>query len=160
VDPFFAWIEDSAFSTALRESDYAFPLSLVAHVVGVAMVAGTSLPIALRLLGVLKGVPPAALMRYLPIFWTGLVVSAASGGLLLIAYPTKSLTNPVFYLKAAAIIAGIWVIWAARRSLADDPTWSGSRWATLGGVSLGLWALVIASGRLLAYTYSRLMVGF
>src|SRR5262245_28962761 len=89
VDPFFAWIEDGAFSTALRESEYAFPVSLAVHVVSVALVAGTSLPIGLRLLGYLKGVPPAALMRYLPFFWIGLVTSAVSGLLLLTAYPTK-----------------------------------------------------------------------
>jgi uncharacterized protein DUF6644 len=162
VDPFFAWIEDSAFSTALRESDYAFPLSLTVHATSVALVAGTSLPLALRLVGYLKGVPITSLMRYLPIFWVGLVVSAASGLLLLIAYPTKSLTNPIFYLKIAAILAGIAVVWTVRRSvMARDTTTPELRYPrVLGGASIALWVFVIAAGRLLAYTYSRLMVGF
>ena len=161
MDPFLALIEDSAFSTALRESDYAFPLSLTVHVASVALVAGTTLPISLRLAGYLKGVPLAALVRYLPIFWVGLIISAASGLLLLIAYPTKSLTNPLFYVKLAAIAAGIAVVWTARRSMthgAVAPDLPHAR--AIGLASLGLWAFVIASGRLLAYTYSRLMLGF
>jgi hypothetical protein len=162
VDPFLAWIEDSAFSTALRESDYAFPLSLTVHVVSVALVAGTTLPISLRLIGYLKGAPISSLMRYLPIFWVGLVASAASGLLLLIAYPTKSLTNPLFYLKIAAILIAVAMVWMLRRSLRTpglsekDLPFPG----LIGGASLGLWTFVIAAGRLLAYTYSRLMVGF
>jgi hypothetical protein len=162
VDPFFAWIEDGAFSTAFRESEFAFPLSLTAHVFSVALVAGTSLPVALRLAGYLRGVPLAGLMRYLPIFWIGLVVSTVSGGLLLIGYPTKTLTNPLFYVKVAAILAAIWVMWTARRSV-GSPTaaeLSPARARVMGLSLIGLWAVVIAAGRLLAYTYSRLMVGF
>jgi hypothetical protein len=162
LDPFLAWIEDSAFSTALRESDYAFPLSLTVHIASVALVAGTSLPLALRLTGYLKGVPMAGLLRYLPLFWIGLAVSAASGLLLLISYPTKSLTNPLFYLKLAAILAAIGVMWTARRSLKNSGPSADMlpRWRVLGFASLGLWAFIIAAGRLLAYTYGRLMVGF
>ena len=48
--------------------------------------------------------------RYYRAMWAGFWVNAFSGVLLLIAYPTKALTNPVFYLKlaliAVAIVAG------------------------------------------------------
>lgn len=130
----------------------------------IALVAGTSLPIALRMTGYLRGVPLAALMRYLPIFWIGLVVSLVSGGLLLVAYPTKILTNPIFSLKVAAILASIAIVWRARqasRSPVDGAAGTmaaRTRWE--GYALIGLWAFVIAAGRLLAYTYSRLMVGF
>ena len=162
MDPFFAWVEDGAFSTALRESDYGFSLPLVVHIASVALVAGTTLPISLRLLGALKGVPPAALLKFLPIFWAGLLISAASGTLLVIAYPTKILTNPLFYLKIAAIAAAIAVVWRVRRALrAPDTSFREVPYGRqLAMASLALWAFTIAAGRLLAYTYTRLMVGF
>jgi uncharacterized membrane protein len=162
MDPFFSWIEEGPFSTALRESDYAFSLSLTAHIIGVALVVGTSLPLSLRLLGFLRGVPAASLNRYLPIFWTGLAVSVASGLLLLIAYPTKSLTNPLFYFKIAAIVAAVVVMWRVWRMLdrSRQPDDRVPRGLPMGAASLGLWVFVVAAGRLLAYTYTRLMVGF
>ena len=41
--------------------------------------------------------------RFLPVMWFGFWLNAISGVALLIAYPTKALTNPVFYLKLVLI---------------------------------------------------------
>jgi hypothetical protein len=162
LDPFLEWIENSGLSVAMRESDYAFPLTITVHVASVALVAGTSLPISLRLAGGLKGVALEDLLRYLPIFWVGLVISIVTGLLLLIAYPTKSLTNPLFYLKLAAIVVAVAAMWSVRRSAGRAVPFPGTALAARasGFASLGLWTFTIAAGRLLAYTYSRLMVGF
>jgi hypothetical protein len=160
-DPFLMWIEDGWLSVFLRETDFGFSGPLAVHIIGVALVAGPTIAASLALLGVLPGVPLAAFKRFLPIFWLGLCVSAPSGLLLLIAYPTKSLTNPLFYVKLVAILAGIWTMVRMRRRLAapmELPVAGSDR--NLGLLSLGLWAFVIAAGRLLAYTYGRLMLGF
>ena len=42
--------------------------------------------------------------------WLGFAINACTGALLLIAYPTKALTNPVFYLKLAIIGFAVWVM--------------------------------------------------
>ena len=39
--------------------------------------------------------------------WAGFWVNAVSGVLLLIAYPTKALTNPLFYVKLVLIAIGL-----------------------------------------------------
>ena len=39
--------------------------------------------------------------------WTGFWINAVSGVLLLIAYPTKALTNPLFYVKLVLIAIGL-----------------------------------------------------
>ena len=45
--------------------------------------------------------------RFVPILWMAFWLNAISGLLLLIGYPTKALTNPVFYLKLLLIAVGL-----------------------------------------------------
>ena len=74
------------------------------HAIGMGFLAGTACMINLRLLGVAPSVPLARLAAFLPVAWLALVVNAVSGMLLLIGYPTKALTNPVFYLKLIVMV--------------------------------------------------------
>ena len=71
------------------------------------MAAGVNAAIALRLLGAAPGIPPQELRRFGGVAWTGFALNAVSGLMLLIAYPTKALTNPVFYLKMSLIAIGL-----------------------------------------------------
>jgi hypothetical protein len=80
-----------------------------------------------------------------------------TGLALLLAYPTKALTNPVFYLKLALIAAGLLLLRATLRHVRERPTISGAT-KLLAVVSLVVWAAAIAAGRLLAYTCTRLTV--
>src|SRR5215469_8067520 len=45
--------------------------------------------------------------RFFPVLWAGFWLNAVSGVVLLIGYPTKALTNPMFYLKLVFIGLGI-----------------------------------------------------
>ena len=65
----------------------------------VAVAAGLAAVLDLRILGVARGVPLVEFGRFRPVLWGGFWVNAVSGVLLLVGYPTKALTNPVFYLK-------------------------------------------------------------
>jgi len=102
------------------------------------------------------------LRRFLPVLWVGFWINAASGVLLLIGYPTKALTNPVFYLKLAFIAGGmVLLVRLTQRVFADDrhETPTDERSPTLrrlAVVSLVCWVGAITAGRLLAYTYSHL----
>ena len=120
-DPIFRWIEHGAVSQYLRESAVAFPLVVVLHTLGMGFLAGGSGVIDLRLLGVAKQVPIAALRRFLPVLWAALGVNVTSGMLLLTAYPTKALTNPVFYLKMSLLAGAVWTL-AAIRAEALQPS--------------------------------------
>ena len=149
MDPFFIWLEATALSTWIRESTsmLAFPGILSLHALGMALVAGMSAAFALRILGVAEQVPFGEMKRFLPVMWMGFWVNAASGVLLLIAYPTKALTNPVFYIKLALI--GLAVISVGKAVPKESRLWA---WLSLAG-----WIGAITAGRLLAYTYTRLM---
>jgi hypothetical protein len=162
MDPFFAWLEASGLSRWVREANtvLAFPLLVVLHALGLALLAGVATAINLRVLGVARGVPLVAMRGFLPAAWVGFAVNAVSGVMLLIGYPTKALTNPVFYAKLALLAAAIWlllqidrVVLSSTESATADR--SGRRLAAL---SLLTWMATVAAGRLLAYTHTRLLV--
>ena len=161
MDPFLIWLE----STPLNEwiigspSLFAFPGILALHAIGMGFAAGLSAAIDLRILGVARTVPLSEMRRLLPMLWAGFWLNAASGILLLIGYPTKALTNPVFYLKLSLIAGGLLILRATLRRVRESLAISGTT-KLLAAVSLIVWAAAIASGRLLAYTCTRLTVDF
>src|SRR5215467_15346560 len=109
---FLKTIEDTGISTWLRESEspFAFYFVLLFHTFGLALLVGANAVIDLRLLGIQREIPLAPLKRLFNIMWVGFAINAASGVLLLIAYPTKAFTNPVFYLKLTLIALAVLVM--------------------------------------------------
>jgi hypothetical protein len=159
VDPFFIWLETSALSVWVRESPsvFAFPIILACHTVGMGFLAGMNAAIALRILGFAPGVPLAAARRVFPVLWAGFWLNAVSGVVLLIGYPTKALTNPVFYFKLLCVALGLIVQTVIRRRLLEDEQSDVPFWGKMFAyASLAVWTAVIFSGRFLAYTYVKL----
>ena len=158
----FVWIETSSLSVWTRESTsvFAFPAILAVHTVGMGLVAGINAAIDLRILGMAPRVPLTQMKRFIPIMWTGFWLNAASGVVLLIAYPTKALTNPVFFIKLTLIALGLVVFRSianhvfADLSLDEKPVSRGGR--RLAALSLFCWSGAIFTGRFLAYTYQKL----
>ena len=163
MDPVFIWIESSVFSTWARESIsiFAFPSFLVAHALGMALVVGMGSAINLRMLGVAPQIPLTEMKRFFPLIWVGVWLSVASGVILLIAYPTKALTNPIFYVKLIFVALGIVQLRVMSSGVLSDPnldTTPVSGWGRLLAVSsLVCWFGAIFTGRFLAYTYVRLL---
>jgi hypothetical protein len=155
---FLALLEQSALSTWIRESPsmFVFPGFLVVHAIGMAFLAGTNAAVDLRILGFAPRVPLSLMDRFFPVMWFGFVINAISGILLLIAYPTKGLTNPLFYLKLGCIAAGVVLAVKIRRKIVRNPIMDNGgvrgRQKLIALASLALWAVAIFSGRLLAYT--------
>ena len=164
MDPFFAWVEDGWLSVWIRSSDsiLAFPGIIVLHTLGMGFLAGINAVIDLRILGVASRIPLASLEKFFPVLWLSFAINVFSGVLLLVAYPTKALTNPVFYLKLLCIGVAVWLMQKIRGDVLRDPLANqmpSRRAKRLAIVSLALWLIGIAAGRLLAYTYTRLLVG-
>jgi hypothetical protein len=162
MDPLFIWIEGTSLSTWLRESAslWAFPFVLILHTVGLAFFVGANIAWDVRVLGFSLGIPLDGLRRYFRVMWAGFWINAVSGVLLLVAYPTKALTNPLFYVKLALIGFGIVLALRIRgevhgvRSESDAPRLT----RAMAAASLACWIAVIFAGRLLAYTCTRLTV--
>lgn len=165
MNAFFLWLEATRLSVWVRESTsvLAFPAILSVHAIGMGLAVGVNAAIALRLLGVASGVPPSELKRFAPVMWIGFWLNLASGLLLLIGYPTKALTNPVFYLKLSLIGLAMWLYLVMTRRLLDGRLAGGASFRAprlLGAASLVCWAGAITSGRLLAYTADRILASW
>jgi len=161
IDPFLIWLESTALSQWIvgSESMFAFPGILALHAIGMGFAVGICLALDLRVLGVAPGVRIAEMRRFVPVVWAAFWLNAVSGVLLLIGYPTKALTNPVFYLKLLLIAVGLWLFRRIGRRVFDD---AGDERAQsplvqrLAILSLVCWVGAITAGRFLAYTYHRL----
>jgi len=158
-DPFFSWLESTTVRTWIVESTslLAFPGILAAHTIGLGLLVGLTVALDLRLLGVAPNIPPIAFTRFLPVMRFGLWLNVVTGLALVIGYPTKALTNPDFYLKLSLIAAGLLILRATLRRVREEIAISGTT-KLLAAVSLVVWAAAITSGRLLAYTCTRLTV--
>jgi hypothetical protein len=161
LDPFLIWLESTSLSQWVvgSQSMFAFPGILAIHAIGMGFAVGISAVLDLRILGVAPGVNLSDMRRFLPVLWLGFWANAISGFLLLVGYPTKALTNPVFYLKLFLIgVAMVLLVRIGRRvfvgSAPDTETLRALRPMAI--VSLLCWAGAITAGRLLAYTYTRL----
>ncbi len=158
---YLVWLEETPFSTWMRESGPAFFTTLVFHSVAMGFVVGVHVATDLRILGVAPRVPLSLMRRFFPVLSVSLVVVSVSGALLLTAYPAKALTNPVFYLKLTAIVAALFITRSLANGVLQDPSYDAGRAPkkarVLAAFSLVLWAGAVTSGRLLAYTYNVLM---
>jgi hypothetical protein len=161
----FSWIESSALSVWIRESPslWAFPFILILHTVGMGLLVGTNIAIDLRLLGFAPRVPLSLLQKIFIVMKLAFLVNAISGILLLSAYPTKALTNPLFYIKLFLIGFGLVQTGWIRDKVLRMPETGGESVSgqarVLAASSLVVWAAAVTTGRLLAYTYTRLLAG-
>jgi hypothetical protein len=159
---FLKTIEETGLSAWVRDDPFWAILSI--HAVGMALLCGASTIISLRLLGVAKDLPLAPLRRLYGFIWWGFWIQVVSGLLLLIGYPTKSLTNYDFYLKLVLIAAGMVVMVMLRKRVFSDPGMS-EKDMMLRGKALAVWAILfwvgaVTSARMLAYTYTYISYPF
>jgi hypothetical protein len=164
VDAIFAWIEQSALSDWIRSSECvcAFPAIVTLHNIGMAFLAGCGIAIDLRIIGFAPGIPLKPLTRLLPLMWLAFAINATTGILLLIAYPTKALTNPLFYIKLTLVAAALTLVYLVARDVlrgAPDGKPLAAKAKALAGASLAVWLVLIAAGRYLAYTHKWEMLG-
>jgi hypothetical protein len=152
------WLESSAVAVAMRQWLWLYPAVEIFHIAGIAALVGGAVMFDLRLLGVSRGLPVAALAAHLlPWARVGLGMVALSGALMFTAHATEWAENPAFRVKMLLIIGAGLNAWAFHRW----PFRSVARWdrevpapprARVAAVfSIALWLSVITCGRLLAY---------
>jgi hypothetical protein len=152
-------VENWPIGVWLRESPslWAFPFVLFLHTLGLAMLAGISVALDFWVLAARTWPRRAALAGLHRFMWLGFGINAASGVALLLAYPAKALTNWLFFLKLALILGAVLVL-ERMRAVAEPNGRTTVDARVLASTSLLLWAGIIFAGRLLAYTYSILLV--
>ena len=153
-----ARLEETAFSILLRESGIAFFSSLTLHSLAMAFVVGINFAVALRLIGFAPRLEIAALCRFYVIHWYAAAAIFISGAALLLAYPAKALTNPVFYIKLCAVVIGLLISKRIQNTFSNKPEIPIDGISIrLAYLSIALWVITLTAGRFLAYTHSTLL---
>jgi hypothetical protein len=160
--PFLRWLEALSLSVWIREggSIWGYPTILFLHTVGLGFLAGLSVAMALRILGVASRLPLAPFAKFFPLMWIGFWVNAISGILLLMADATTKAINPVFYIKIGfTLVACLVLILLHRRFFNDaflvdqmlDQKPVSGKGKAMAAILLICWAGAITAGRLMAY---------
>jgi hypothetical protein len=155
-----AWLEGSALGHAMRDTGvWTYAVVNLTHILGVATLFGSILVLDLRLLGLWKQIPLAALSQpAVTLASLGLAVAVVSGSGLLATKATEYVGNPFLYIKFPAIALGLLNVLLLRRSAA----WRAHRVRALdsreemqlrsmGGISLACWLTAISAGRMIGY---------
>ena len=158
IVPPLEWLEGLAWTTAIRESAWGYPIILTAHVASIVAFAGLVIVMDLRLVGLVFAQAPAAQFqrRLFPWQVAGLVPSAATGLLLCVMDPLRYYGNVFFRIKLLLLaLAGLNALAFHLRTYRTVGQWDEEpqfiAMARLsGGISLLLWSAVIVSGRLTA----------
>jgi hypothetical protein len=156
---FVEWLGNTSWSIELHESRYVFLLVLMIHVLTISVFVGTAVMIDLRLLGkAMIQVPVSQVVsRLMPWTQVGFLVMVVTGALLFYAAPLNRYENIFFRVKMAALVIAAINIWVFRRNLYGrvgewdvDPV-PPRRVRMVGALSLLLLAVIITSGRMMAY---------
>ena len=159
LDSFCSWLAATSFSQVLQTVGWIIPAVQTVHILAVAAVVAAALMIDLRLLGIRGREQSVAAVagRFLPFIWWPLPVLLATGSLLIIAEPARSLENPVFILKMGLLLAAAGITLACQIPLRRDAAfWELSAARRRAGqliacASIPLWSAVICAGRWIAY---------
>jgi hypothetical protein len=155
-----AWMEESALGHLMRESGlWTYALVNLSHILGVSSFFGAIVIIDLRLIGVWRRTPLAALAgAATPVAACGFCLAATTGLGLLATKATEYTGNPFLYIKFAAIGVGLLNVlalnllpaWRARgeRELSRRET---RQLAVMGGISLASWLSAVSAGRMIGY---------
>ena len=155
-----AWIEQTRLSLFVREDFYAYFVLLIFHAWGMAFLVGGGIAVSLRVLGVASGTRLERFRGFFPVMWLGATLAAVSGLGLLAGYPAKALTNWVFALKFACLVAAALLV----RQMAREAFPAAARGEAIpararvmAAAALLLWLGGVAGGKMLLYTNTMLL---
>jgi len=160
IPEFCAWLENTSFATAIRQSTWLFPAIETLHVLAIVIVVGSVTMLDLRLLNIAWRDRSIREIHedVLPWTWASFAVAAIAGALLFSSSATKYYHNIPFRMKMAllvvvAINAAIFEFGIYRR-VADSR--EGERIPVAakvaGAAGIVLWIAVVACGRWIGFT--------
>src|SRR6266568_2567712 len=161
MSAFAQWISECSLSLAIRERLWLIPMIQIAHIVAIAMIVTAAAMVTARIAGLAHRTQTMreTAQRFLPWIWTGLIILAPTGIVLIIAEPQRTLGNPTFWWKMAMLVLAVAITASFQVSLRRDAAaWedrgqkAGAR-RVFAASSLLLWLAIVATGRLIAYTY-------
>jgi hypothetical protein len=141
----------------LMHTAWAWPIAESLHFLGLCLLVGAIGSFDLRLLGVGKRVPIAAMHRFIPWGILGFAINITTGSMFLLSEPDQYIYNPSFHLKVlfltiAGLNAGTFYLTSYRQVFGDAASLDAPTHAkVIAAVSLSAWITVIICGRLLTF---------
>lgn len=153
----FDWLENTSVATWVGESLWGYPFLLSLHAVGLAVVVGIFSMRDLRLLGVYRGIQPAAFVPLVKFAVIGFIINAISGFLLFTSQAVTFVNSTPFLLKISCVAAGMILAVILQSRLRGELSVTSGGVAISGStkliafISLLIWMAAIVAGRLIAY---------
>lgn len=154
METLFAAIEASSIAEYLRDARWGYAALNATHILGIALLVGSVLPLDLRLLGLWSDISRSTLARVLvPTAATGLAVAVSAGVLLFSIRASEYASTTVVQVKLALIAIGatsaLAVHW--RYGLYFQRT-DQRHLPVPAFLSMGCWLGALICGRLIAFT--------
>ena len=141
----------------MMRTAWGWPIAESIHFLGLCLLIGCIGTFDLRLLGMARRVPIAAMHRLIPFGILGFVINASSGLMFLLTEPDQYIYNPSFHFKVlalgiAGVNAGLFYVTSYRQVFGASPSLDAPRRAkVIALVSLTAWITVIVCGRMLTF---------
>jgi len=158
---FSEWVRDTNLSVSIRESILMFPVIEGMHLLGIGASAGAIAISDLRMMGKIFRKEPCSdiFNGVAPYMTVGFIIMSITGFLLMWSEPTRCYESIWFRFKVLFLFMGLGnaayyhsTIWRQRAIWDKDP--DPPRGAKIAGLmSLIIWALVIITGRTMAYNF-------
>ena len=108
LEALFAALEETALAQTLRSSRWAYAGINAAHILGIALLIGSVVPLNLRLLGVWRSISRESVVRVLvPVAASGLTLAVLTGSLLFSVRAQEYSGVEFLQLKLIFIVIGI-----------------------------------------------------
>lgn len=146
-------LEATTASQYLRSSRLGYAAVSGTHVLGIALLVGTIVPLNLSLLGLWSSIPRASLLRVLvPVAAFGFAIAATTGSLLFTVRAPEYAA--VLYFQVKLLLVFVALVSALAINLEHGLTLEGAsdrrlRFHAL--LSLGCWLGALACGRMIAF---------
>jgi hypothetical protein len=155
------WLVTAIYShspvAAIMRTAWAWPIAESLHFLGLCLLVGAIGTFDLRLLGVAKKVPIAAVHRFIPWGLAGFAINIMTGTLFILTEPDQYIYNPSFHFKLlfmtiGGLNAATFYLTSYRRVFGRvAPLDAPRRAKAIAAISLCAWIGVITGGRLLTF---------
>jgi hypothetical protein len=156
---FSKWLAATSLSHTIQTVTWIIPTLQTIHILCVATVFSSAVLVNLRIFRLFERDEPLreVTRRFIPPIWPVLIVLLATGSLLIIGEPRRSLINATFYLKMALLLVAILLTATLQRAAASSPDLFENRNRQLSGrllatLSTLVWCGILFAGRWIAYT--------
>jgi hypothetical protein len=152
-----SWLEGTRLSYFMVHSSYGWPLAESVHFLGLTLLIGTVGLFDLRLLGLAKGLSPAAMHRLVRLGVFGFALNVVTGTMFFVGIPYQYIYNGAFQAKLLCLLLlglNLLMFHLTVRGKVEalgpnDPAPIGAK--IIAFTSLFLWIAVICFGRMEAF---------